>query len=162
MTATVYANNSTHITDSVIQGFAMWAVNTSTVLGSYGGTQIDNMYNEEGGIGCANPYLGNTFSAAGILYGSGTALTVRGGEGPNGWMPLFTNTGSTQYNYYVVVHDSTGGTTYPLYAGYALSNGSGNIVVQWPHVPPAGTVCVTPSRLTVISPCASWSSAVEL
>ncbi len=146
---TVYANNSTHISDSVIQGFGMWGVYTSTILGSYGGTQIDNVYNEEGAGPCPNPYLGNAFSAAGIIFSSGgSPLTVRGGEQPNGWMPEFANTGSTQYNYYVVVHDSTGGITYPLYAGYALSNGSGNITVQWPHVAPLGTVTYDLMRMT--------------
>jgi hypothetical protein len=138
---TVYANNSTRINDSVIQGFAMWGIYTSTILGSYGGTQLDNVYNEEGTGPCPNPYMGNTFGAAGIIYSSGgSPLSVRGGEQPNGWMPEFANTGSTQYNYYVVVHDATEGVSYPLYAGYALSNGSGNIVVQWPHVAPIGSV----------------------
>ena len=154
---TVYANNTTHISDSVIQGFAMWGIYTSTILGSFGGTQVDNVYNEEGSGPCANPYLGSTFGSAGIIYGSGGApLIVRGGEQPNGWMPQFTNTGSTQYNYYVVVHDSTEGTSYPLYAGYASSNGSGNISVQWPHVAPVGTVTydlvrMTPGSLTANS-----------
>jgi hypothetical protein len=138
---TVYANNSTRINDSVIQGFGMWGVYTSTILGSYGDTQIDNVYNEEGSGPCPNPYFGNTFSSAGIIYSSGgPPLVMRGGEQPNGWMPQFASTGSTQYNYYVVVHDTAGGTSYPLYAGYALTSGSGNIVVQWPHVPPLGTV----------------------
>ena len=146
---TVYANNTTHINDSVIQGFGMWGVFTSTVLGGYGGTQVDNVYNEEGADGCPNPYFGNTFSAAGIIYSSGGApLTVRGGAQPNGWMPEFADTGSTQYNYYVVVHDTTGGTSYPLYAGYALSNGGGNIPVQWPHVAPEGTITYDLIRMT--------------
>ena len=145
---TVYANNTTHISDSVIQGFGMWGVYTSTTLGSYGGTQLDDVYNEEGSGPCANPYLGNAFSSAGIIYSSGQPLTIRGGEQPNGWMPEFADTGSTQYNYYVVVHDSTGGTSYPLYAGYALTNGSGNIAVQWPHVAPLGTVTYDLVRMT--------------
>ncbi len=146
---TVYANNSTHITDSVIQGFGMWGIYTSTILGSFGGTQIDNVYNEEGAGPCANPYLGSNFSAAGIIYSAGASpLVVRGGEQPNGVMPIFANTGSTQYNYYVVVHDSTGGTSYPLYAGYALSNGSGSIRVQWPHIAPLGTLTYDLIRMT--------------
>jgi hypothetical protein len=147
---TAYANNSTHITDSVIQGFGMWGVYTSTILGSFGGTQMDNVYNEEGAGPCPNPYLGSNFSAAGIIYSSGGAapLVVRGGEQPNGWMPEFASTGSTQYNYYVVVHDSTEGVSYPLYAGYALSNGSGSIHVQWPHVAPIGAVTYDLIRLT--------------
>ena len=146
---TVYANNTTHIADSVIQGFGMWGIYTSTILGSFGGTQVDNVYNEEGSGPCANPYLGSTFGSAGIIYGSGgSPLVVRGGEQPNGWMPQFANTGSTQYNYYVVVHDSTRGTSYPLYAGYASSNGSGSIPVQWPHVAPVGTVTYDLVRMT--------------
>jgi hypothetical protein len=146
---TVYANNGTHITDSVIQGFAMWGIYTSTVLGSYGGTQLDNVYNEEGAGPCPNPYLGNAFAAAGVIYSSGgEPLSIRGGEQPNGWMPEFVNTGSTEYNYYVVVHDSVGGTSYPLYAGYGLSNGSGNVIVQWPHVAPIGSVTYDLLRMT--------------
>jgi hypothetical protein len=138
---TNYANNGTHITDSVIQGFGMWGIYTSTILGSYGGTQVDNVYNEEGAGPCPNPYLGSTFGSAGIIYSSGgSPLVIRGGEQPNGWMPIFASTGSTQYNYYVVVHDATEGVSYPLYAGYALTNGSGNIAVQWPHVAPVGSV----------------------
>ena len=138
---TVYANNSTHINDSVIQGFGMWGIYTSTVLGSFGGTQVDNVYNEEGAGPCPNPYLGSYFSAAGIIFSSGAApLVVRGGEQPNGRMPQYANTGTTEYNYYVVVHDSTGGTSTPLYAGYALTNGTGNIVVQWPHIAAQGTL----------------------
>lgn len=150
---TSLANNTVHVTDSVIQGFGMWGVYTSTILGSYGGTQLDNVYNEEGAGPCPNPYLGNTFASAGIIYSSGgEPLSVRGGEQPNGWMPEFANTGTTtQYNYYVVVHDSSvaaGGTSYPLYAGYAMSNGSGNITVQWPHVAPIGTVTYDLVRMT--------------
>jgi hypothetical protein len=114
---TVYANNTTHISDSVIQGFGMWGIYTSTILGSYGGTQVDNVYNEEGSGPCPNPYLGNTFGSAGIIYGSGgSPLIVRGGEQPNGWMPQFANTGSTQYNYYVVVHDSSSPPKYSRYS----------------------------------------------
>jgi hypothetical protein len=145
---TVYANNTTHISDSVMQGFGMWGIYTSTILGSFGGTQVDNVYNEEGAGPCPNPYLGSNFSAAGIIYSGGPPLVVRGGEQPNGVMPIFANTGSTQYNYYVVVHDTTGGTSYPLYAGYALSNGSGTIRVQWPHVAPQGTVTYDLVRMT--------------
>jgi hypothetical protein len=78
---------------------------------------VDNVYNEEGSGPCPNPYLGNTFGSAGIIYGSGgSPLIVRGGEQPNGWMPQFANTGSTQYNYYVVVHDSSSPPKYSRYS----------------------------------------------
>jgi hypothetical protein len=45
---TVYNNNTVRVTDSVMQGFGMWAVNTQTTLGNYGGTELDNIYMEEG------------------------------------------------------------------------------------------------------------------
>ena len=146
---TVYANNGTHINDSVIQGFGMWGIYTSTILGSFGGTEADNVYNEEGAGPCPNPYLGNAFGTAGIIYSAGgSPLVLRGGEQPNGWMPEFANTGATQYNYYVIVHDATEGVSTPLYAGYAMSNGSGSITVQWPHVAPIGTVTYDLVRMT--------------
>jgi hypothetical protein len=133
---TVYANNTVHVNDSVIQGFGQWGINTQNTLGSYGGTQLDNVYNEFAGGSCTNPYLGNYANAAGLI--SGSTVTVRGGEQPNGWMPQFANTGTTQYNYFVVVNDTTQGYhSYPLYAGYALTSGSGTISGQFPHVPPA-------------------------
>jgi hypothetical protein len=133
---TVYANNTVHVNDSVIQGFGQWGINTQNILGSYGGTQIDNVYNEFNGGSCTNPYLGNYANAAGLI--SGSQVTIRGGEQPNGWMPQFANTGTTQYNYFVVVNDTTQGYhSYPLYAGYALTSGSGTVSGQFPHVPPA-------------------------
>ena len=137
---TVYANNSVHITDSVIEGFGMWGVNTQTILGSFGGTQLDNLYWEEGGGPCTHPYNpggGTVFSAAGIIFQGGQQLSITGGEGPAGsHVPQFSNTGSTQYNYYVIVNDTTQGWhSFPLFAGYALTNGSGSITVQYPHVP---------------------------
>ncbi len=136
---TVYANNSTRVTDSVIEGFGMWAVNTQTILGSFGGTELDNIYMEEGAGPCPHPYEGTYFSATGIIFsGNVQPLKVQGGEQPAGHLPTFASTGSTQYNYYVVVHDSaTSGTSYPLLAGVALTNGTGTITGQFPHVPPS-------------------------
>lgn len=135
---TNYANNTTSIKDTVIQGFGMWGVLTSTMLGSFGGTIMDNIYNEEGAGPCVSPYSGAVFSAAGVMLGSGGTLNIRGGEQPNGRIPQFANTGATQNNYFVVVHDVTAGIySYPLLAGTALTNGAGTITGQFPHVPPA-------------------------
>jgi hypothetical protein len=134
---TVYANNSTHINDSVIQGFGMWGVNTQSLLGSFGGTQLDNIYEEEGLGPCPNPYLGNYFSATGVIYEGNGTLVVHGGEQPSGRDPQFAATGTTQYNYYVIAHDTTQNMyTYPLLAGVAMTNGTGTITGQFPHVPP--------------------------
>jgi len=138
---TALANNTTKITDSVIQGWAMWAENTQTLLGGYGGTTSENVYMEEGSGPCYHPYnprdSGTVFSAAGIMWQGGPALNIQGGEQPGGHLPLFANTGTTQYNYYVIANDETTRVhSFPLFAGYALTNGSGTISGQFPRVPP--------------------------
>jgi hypothetical protein len=80
---TVYNNNTVRITDSVIQGFGMWAENTQTLLGNYGGTDTTNVYMEEGAGPCPHPYnpgSGSVFSAAGIIWGDGSSLNIHGGS----------------------------------------------------------------------------------
>jgi hypothetical protein len=139
---TNYANNVTRVTDSVMQGFGMWGVDTMTILGNYGGTELDNIYMEEGSGPCTNPYLGSSFGATGIIYqGNVQPLTVRGGEQPAGHGVSFAfsgTAGSTQLNYFVVAHDTTAGIySAPLFAGVTYTNGgAGNVPVQWPHIPP--------------------------
>jgi hypothetical protein len=158
---TVLANNTVHVTDSVIQGFGMWGVNTQTILGSFGGTQLDNVYNEEGSGPCPNPYEGSNFSAVGIIFSGGQPLIVRGGEQPNGLMPEFSNTGSTQYNYYIVAHDSGLGASYPLFAGYALTNGSGTINGQFPHIAPASPGDTVTYDILRMQPSSGLTNAVS-
>jgi len=139
---TVYNNNVVRITDSIMQGFGMWGVSTSTILGNYGGTEMDDVYMEEGYGPCPNPYLGGTFGAVGVIFsGSSQPLIVRGGEQPAGHgvtFPFSGTAGSTQLNYYIVAHDTTAAIySAPLFAGVALTNGgAGNVSVQWPHIPP--------------------------
>jgi len=135
---TALSNNGLRVNDSIVQGFGMWGVNSQNILGSFGSTQLDNNYMEEGAGPCVHPYEGSFFSATGIIWeASAQPLTIRGGQQPGAHIPQFANTGSTQYNYYVVAHDTTTGVySYPLSAGYAMTNGSGNINIQWPHVPP--------------------------
>ncbi len=136
---TVYGNNTVRVTDSVIQGFGMWAVNTQNLLGNYGGTSLENVYMEEGGGPCPHPYEGNYFSATGIIFeGSLWPLLVRGGEQPGGHVPAFgaQNPGNVQYNYYVIANDTTSGWhSAPFFAGYALTNGTGSVSGQFPHIP---------------------------
>ncbi len=140
---TVYGNNTTHITDSVIQGFGMWAVNTQTTLGGFGGTTMENVYMEEGAGPCVHPYEGNYFSATGIIFnGNVQPLLVRGGEQPAVHLPTFgaQNPGTIQYNYFVIANDvTTGWHSAPLFAGYALTNGTGSVIGQFPHIPPGNT-----------------------
>jgi hypothetical protein len=137
---TDYVNNTLRISDAVIQGFGMWGVNAG--LGNYGGTQIDNMYQEEGTGPCSHPYNPNSpttfFSAAGVIYNSvNQPLSIRGGTGPQDNMPSFlaSSPGTVQLNYYIVEHDTNESNTFPLYAGYCLTTGSGTCNIQWPRIP---------------------------
>jgi len=159
---TVYNNNTVRVTDSVMQGFGMWAVNTQTTLGNYGGTELDNIYMEEGAGPCTHPYEGSYFSATGIIFsGNVQPLKVQGGEQPAAHVPQFTSTGgtgSTQYNYYVVARDSALGYSFPLLAGFALTTGSGTITGQFPHVPPSSATSTITYDILRMQPSASLAT----
>src|SRR5260370_12150426 len=51
-----------------------------------------------------------------------------------GQQPSYAHTGDTHYLYWIVANDSTRGTSLPLQAGYANTNGKGNITVSWPKI----------------------------
>ena len=151
--------NSLHISDSVIQGLAQFGVRYSTSGGGYGGLEMDNVYFEQNG--CVNPlYAAAGFatsgpggtadtaegSAAAVIIQSGQSfgnpsLTIRGGEGLLGQLPLFGsrgNGGSTTYYYYVIAHSSTG-PSIPILFGRSTPTSSGNILLGWPDMPDATT-----------------------
>ncbi|MGH9511919.1 MAG: hypothetical protein ACRD2U_07255 [Terriglobales bacterium] len=123
------SGNTLRISDSVIQGFSQYGVRTGTRRGGYGPEKLENVYEEVGN--CANP-SGNIGQAGLIVQGSG--VEVDGGEEPGTGTPIFANTGTTQYSYYVVPQNSGIGHGNPLYAGRALTNGSGNITITTPAI----------------------------
>ena len=95
--------------------------------------KLENVYEEVGG--CSNP-AGNIGEAGIIAQGGSVEISGPAGVGelgsaggPQGVVPLFANTGTTEYRYYVVANSATFGASNALYAGRALSNGSGNITV---------------------------------
>jgi hypothetical protein len=118
------SGNTLRISDSVIQGYAQYGVRGGTRRGGFGGMVFDNVYEEVGA--CANP-LG-TIGQAGVIA-QGSTVKFSGGEGPTGGIPQFANTGTTDYRYYVVAKSALGASN-PLFAGKALSNGSGSITVK--------------------------------
>jgi len=128
------SGNTLRISDSVIQGYAQYGVRGGTKRGGYGGLDIENLYQEVGN--CANP-LGNIGQGGAIVQGN--TVKIAGGEAPAGMVPLFANTGATDYRYYVVAQNATYGASNPLYAGRALTNGSGNITVTTPDIAGAST-----------------------
>ncbi len=140
---TAWNGNTVHISNSVIQGFQQWGVYGGNLRGGYGNGQYDDVYEEVGG--CWNPMYSPTQQAMAGLVNAGSPNTIHGGEFPLGQIPRFAALGNsgTDYNYAVVIHDSTNGYSRPLKVGYATvdsGNASGSVVVQWPRVPGSGTV----------------------
>ena len=128
------SGNTLRISDSVIQGYAQYGVRGGTRRGGFGGLDLENLYEEVGS--CANP--AGPIGQAGVIA-QGSSVKIDGGEAPVGAVPQFANTGTTSYIYYVVAHQTTQGPSNPLYAGTALSNGSGNITVTTPDIAGAST-----------------------
>ncbi len=126
------SGNTVRISDSVIEGYAQYGVRGGIKRGGYGGFELDNVYQEVGN--CANP-AGN-LGQAGVIA-QGATVKVQGGTGLAGAAPQFANTGSTDDRYFVVANHATYGPSNPLYAGNALTNGTGNITVTWPDIPGA-------------------------
>jgi hypothetical protein len=123
------SGNTLRVSDSVVQGLAQFGIRTGAARGGYGPTVIENVYMETGN--CSNP-AGN-IGIAGVIA-QGQRLVWIAGEGPQAVIPQFANTGTTDYRYYVVPHHATYGYGNPLYAGKALTNGTGNITVTTPDI----------------------------
>ncbi len=128
------AGNTLRISDSVIQAYAQYGVRAGTKRGGFGGFELANVYEEVGE--CANP--AGAIGQAGVIA-QGTTVKIQGGLSPNGIFPQFANTGTANYHYYIVANHATIGPSNVLYAGNALSNGTGNITVTTPDIPGAST-----------------------
>ncbi len=123
------AGNTLRISDSVIQGYAQYGVRAGVRLGGYGGFELTNVYEEVGA--CPNP--AGRIGQAGVIA-QGNTVKIQGGEAPTGAIPQFARNGTTDYRYYIVARHSRYGASNPLYAGRALTNGVGSIVVTTPDI----------------------------
>ncbi len=120
------SGNGVRISDSVIQGYSQFGIRGGlTGNGGYNMIELDNVYEEVGN--CTNPQ-GNV-GIAGVIINGGR-VTIHGGEAPQGTNPLFANTGTTDYYYYVLPH-SAAGYGNQIYVGHALTNKSGNITITF-------------------------------
>jgi hypothetical protein len=137
------AGNTLRISDSVIQGFAQYGVRAGTKRGGYGGFDLDNVYEEVGS--CKNP--AGRIGQAGVIA-QGSTVRIHGGEAPTGWVPRFASTGNTDYRYYIVARHAKFGASNPLYAGRALTNEAGSIVVTTADI--AGAASFDLLRVTAI------------
>ncbi len=126
--------NTLHVSDSIVQGYTQFGIRSYGVYGVNPSVQLDNVYQEVGN--CNNP-LGT--GTAGLIVQGGWARTT-GGVGPAGKLPQFAQSGSTSFNYYIVVRSSVMGISPPYLAGTANTNGSGSIPVSWNQVGQVGTI----------------------
>jgi hypothetical protein len=125
--------NTIEILNSVVEAYPQFGIRARTVYSAQT-VSMNNVYEEVGG--CVNPL---DTGMAGLIVEGGSA-SVYSSVGPNGQFPQFANTGSIQYNYYIVVNSSTMGSSYAYLAGTALTNGSGMINVIWNKVGTAGSI----------------------
>ncbi len=123
------AGNTLRISDSVIQGYAQYGVRAGVRLGGYGGFELTNVYEEVGA--CPNP--AGRIGQAGVIA-QGNQVKIQGGEAPTGAIPQFARNGNTDYRYYIVARHPRYGASNALYAGRALTNGVGSIVVTTPDI----------------------------
>lgn len=126
-------DNTLHVSDSVVQAYAQFGIRASGVYTNSLAAQLDDVYEEVGN--CSNP-LGT--GEAGLIVMGGFAQAS--GGAPAGKLPMYSNTGKIQYNYYIVVRSSTDGVSSPYLAGYALTDGKKPITVQWNKIGRHGTI----------------------
>jgi hypothetical protein len=136
---TFFNCNGLYIDNTVLQATGPWQVNCSNQTGNFQGASIRNLYSESGaGLNpvspARSPWPG--LGTAGLIAGPSTgaaSFNIRGNGNVAGAYPI-VGTGSTNYIYYVVAHDTTAGTsTPPLPVMYAKSNG-GAVTVSWPRI----------------------------
>lgn len=126
-------DNTLHVSDSVVQAYAQFGVRASGVYTNSLAAQLDDVYEEVGN--CTNP-LGT--GQAGLIVMGGFAQTS--GGSPAGKLPSYSNSGTTQYNYYIVIHSSTDGVSSPYLAGYAMTDGTKPIRVLWNKIGRHGAI----------------------
>jgi hypothetical protein len=137
--------NTLQVSNSVVQGYSQFGIRALTIYQPVA-VQLNGVYFEDDSD--ANP-LGT--GAAGLIVEGGQAGSSA--STPAGVLPLYANTGNTQYLYYIVVNSSTYGTS-PLYlAGSANTSGSGLIKVLWNQVGTEGVI--TYDVLRIVGPVTS-------
>jgi len=132
--------NTLKVSDTVIQGFQQYAIETGTFRGGFGATTTDNVYTEVGS--CANPIMtaaGLTGFAAYNMAGINTLGNIVnengvGTTGPavGGQEPIFATGGATTYEYWAVICDGAN-CAMPMRFGQAAPTGSTAYTIAWPR-----------------------------
>jgi hypothetical protein len=128
------SGNGLRISDSVIQGWSVYAVRVSNQRGGFGGFISDNVYYEPSYCKDASP-LGNVGSAGLIAEGVHVKLSGLAANGGGGVFPNWgAASGSHDWLYWVVPVHAKFGEGIPLPAGYALTSGSGSVTGMFPKI----------------------------
>ena len=128
------SGNGLKISDSVIQGWSVYAVRVSNQRGGFGGLISDNVYYEGAFCKDVSP-LGNVGSATILAEGAHVKFSGLAANGGGGVFPNWGATsGSHDWLYWVVPVHSKFGEGIPLPAGYALTSGSGSVTGVFPRI----------------------------
>jgi len=128
------SGNGLRISDSVIQGWSVYAVRVSNQRGGFGGLISDNVYYEASYCKDSSP-LGNVGSATIVAEGVQVKLSGLAANGGGGVFPNWgAATGSHDWLYWVVPVHAKFGEGIPLPAGYALTGGSGSVTGIFPRI----------------------------
>ena len=139
---TDFNSNGLYIENVVCQDSGLWEVYSANITGNFSGAQIVNLYSEDSLASNPSgspltPYPGT--GIAGLIAGPTAQNTGQNFQisGVGGVFGAFATggAGSTPYTYYIVAHDTTGGTvTSPMQVLNWKSTGSDSIPVKWPRV----------------------------
>jgi hypothetical protein len=143
--------NTLHISNTVVEAYPQFGVRSTSSYNDKPSVQADSLYEEIGN--CVNP---RGTGMAGLIAEGGSASAY--GSTPDGELPVFTNTGTTQYNYSIVAHSSVMGTSPAYLAGYAYTSGVGAIPVTWEKIGNTGVVTYDLLRTTGASATAPFGT----
>lgn len=138
--------NTLSVLNTQVQAYAQFGIRGTSTFATNPAVELHNIYEEVGN--CTSP----TGTGESGLILNGGYVTKTGGVGPAGKFPVFASTGSTKYQYWIVIHSSTNGWSTPLYAGEADTNGAGSITVTWPQMGGGGTVTYDVIRWVATNP----------
>ncbi len=137
-----HSGNYLWVSDSILQGFAQYAVRFDRDSGYAQRLQLSKVYREAGN--CSNPVHAK-LGQADIIVNGAVAVSDEGGAA-NAQYPLFANNGSNYRMYYIVGYNAGGAPTVPLPVGYAKSDNSTAITVVWPRIAGANKYDVLVAR----------------
>jgi hypothetical protein len=127
-------NGITVSSNTVIEGFQQFGLQTGTMRGGFAESFIDSIYNEVGN--CVNP-IWTAAGFSGAAAQSMAGVSVLGGfinavGGAIGQEPQFASGGSTTYEYWLVICDGAN-CSLPMRFGQAAPATSAQYTIGWPH-----------------------------